>query len=823
MREIHKNGPNGAAARPDVAQLLAADGALGDSGFDLHQVWATVREGRLVILATLGVVLLARLAMILFSSMEFRAQGSLFLGDVQHATALEPTLDFLGGAARGGLATEIEILRSDSLLGRAIVESGQNLRVERQDRARVSMWKWLASGRDQRALSPEIVARGPGPRTAARTDTRVAVRVLDRSRYELRDGERVLATGTFGVPLSTPELELTLTPADPVQPPAPGASYWLHLLGPDDIEESVRRRLKVSVPRSSVVGAQVNVVALEFTDRSPAAAAALIDALMRVYLEQSLGWKTEEAAATGAFVSRQLEKMREALDESERKLADFKRKSGVVVLSDEAKAMVEQLAKYEEQRTAARLQVSALQQIRGVLGKPGAPLEAYLLGEAQDSVLTGLSGNLAQAQQELKRLTEQFTEDAAVVREHRALVERQQGMIAGYVQTRLRRANEQLGSIDKLIGQFEDKLKTLPGTELELATLTRSAEVFARLYTFLLEKQEQAELTKASTILKSRALDKPKIPRLEASPRLDFELLGAAGVGLLLGVTLVYVRRRLAHTFQSEGELRAFAGHLPVLAMIPRHPAKRGRGSAQEMLSGPAVLQADPRSPFAEAFRLLRTNLYYSGAPFGEKLILVTSPGPGDGKTMTSVSLAASLAIDGRRVLLVDADLRKPSHHVLLRHPQQPGLSNILIGDRDWRTVGHEIPVGSGRLVSITAGWSPPSPAELLSSPHLKRFLEEAAAEFEFVILDSPPFPMVADTLVLSALAHRVLSVLRVRNTRRGAASEHIHRLVGSAEHYSLVINDVALDDSYGYYYGDAYLSTAAPAAAPPNGEARGA
>src|SRR5690606_31982244 len=138
-------------------------------------------------------------------------------------------------------------------------------------------------------------------------------------------------------------------------------------------------------------------------------------ALMAGYLAQNLSWKTEEAAAAEAFLTTQLESVRTSLDEAEQDLAKFKQDTATILLSEEAKAMIGQIGTFEQQRVAARLQRSALQQVDRALVKRNAPIEAYLLGEAQDTVLMGLSENLARSHQEHGRLSEQFTAENPAV------------------------------------------------------------------------------------------------------------------------------------------------------------------------------------------------------------------------------------------------------------------------------------------------------------------------------------------------------------------------------------------------------------------------
>jgi Mrp family chromosome partitioning ATPase len=327
----------------------------------------------------------------------------------------------------------------------------------------------------------------------------------------------------------------------------------------------------------------------------------------------------------------------------------------------------------------------------------------------------------------------------------------------------------------------------VPGAELGLAQLGRESEVYSRVYSYLLERQQQAAITKASTVSKNRILDFPQEPYREDAPKLLLRLLSAP-LALLLGAVLVLLHRMFASTLQSASEARRAAYGVPVYASIPRRPRIKGRTKTLSDAHSIDVLARAPNSPFAEAFRTLRTNLYHWGPAEQGRVTLFTSPTPGDGKTTCVLSLAGILTADKKRVLVVDADLRKPSHHDLTDQGQGPGLRGILSGQCHWIDVVHPVRLSVGTYDSISAGKM--APAELLSSERMSRFVNDAKQHYDFILIDSPSFPLVSDALVLSDVADCVLSVFRLRNTPRKLAAEHVRGLSSAAEVYGAIIND---------------------------------
>ena len=203
---------------------------------------------------------------------------------------------------------------------------------------------------------------------------------------------------------------------------------------------------------------------------------------------------------------------------------------------------------------------------------------------------------------------------------------------------------------------------------------------------------------------------------------------------------------------------------LPTLGAIPRMPGGRGRSEIYQL----ATLLY-PRSAAAEAYRTVRTNLEFASVDEPIQSLLVTSAGPGEGKSVTAANLAIAFAQAGRKVLLVDADLRKPGVHALFNLGNDRGLTNLLRGDDTrWESVVQ--PTEQEGLRVLTTGVQPPNPAELLGSQRMKRVLEKLAAAHELLIIDSPPLLIVTDAAILSSVANGTVLVIDAKRTRRDSA-----------------------------------------------------
>ena len=794
-----------------------AAGIAGDR-MDLPEVWLLLKNNAALIAAIAGLVLTVIVIATMASPMKFKARGSLYLGELQNGRAVQTTvpdqLDFMG-SRNGDVGTEIEILRSQDLVKRAILTAGLNVTIAPSGWSAPRYLHWRLVGRDLTLLDAgarRLVATNSVIAGGAGLSRDLEARFLADGSYELWNAGKRVGSARLGQTFRGSDerlgtLEITLLPG-PDGPPAAGSTYTLAFDPIDQVAEEFAKVVNVSVPKTTGPGDPIKVVAVDFVHASPRAAARFVDGLMRSYLDRRQSWKTEEASVAETFVIGQVGSVKQALDEAEKKLAEYRKSSNVVALGDESKGMIEQIGKYEQQRVAAQLQVATFSQIQGLLAKRHAPIEQYLVGETDDPVLASLSSGLAAAQQELRRIQERFTPDAPAAHEQQAQVAAQLAMVKNYVLGRFTRAKTQLESLNQMIAQFEDKLKTVPHAELDLAQLTRDTDVLSKTYAFLLERQQQAALTKASTIPRNRVLDPALVPYREDSPAGGMRIIVGTLLGLLLGMLFVIGRRVLAPTFQTDREMRRGLGELPVFAAIP---LGGGVGGVRRHFKGipgigakpaPSVnsLASDPRSGFSEAFRHLRTNIYYAMQASEEKVLLIASPSPGDGKTLCTLALAAALAADDKQVLVIEADMHKPSHHGPFSPGERSGLSSVLSRHLHWNQAIRRMRTRAGTFDVIGAGPMPPSPAELLSGSQLRVLLDEARKSYDFILIDSPPYPLVSDALTLSRHADRVISVLRPRNTQRRPAEEHLRRLSSVAARFGVVINDADATDVYGGY-----------------------
>ena len=297
------------------------------------------------------------------------------------------------------------------------------------------------------------------------------------------------------------------------------------------------------------------------------------------------------------------------------------------------------------------------------------------------------------------------------------------------------------------------------------------------------------------------------VPTTPVSPNRLLDLLAGVLGGLLLGAVVVALREALDTTIKTSAALGELTS-LPVLGTIPFD-----RSSARQRIA----MDAASTSLRAEAFRRLRANLQFAQVDDRPRVIVVTSPVPGEGKTTTSINLALSLADAGMRTCLVDADLRRPSVAGSFGLVQDAGLTTVLIGQACVEDVVQE---AGGRLAVLTSGALPPNPTELLSCGKMAEVLRELADDYDVVIVDSAPLLPVADTIGLAPLAHGVLLVVRASKTGREqirSAAESLSRtgtrVLGTV--FSMASAFKGEGYGYGYGYGPTEVPVPRPAITP--------
>lgn len=803
------------------------------AGFTWWKAWSVVTRNRLLVLS--AVIISPLIAGVVASLIHPVFSSTLSLRIEEKKSGL-PVLEALTALSdQGGeLSTEMEVLRSRTLAEQTVDSLGLQATVVIPR----SVWSRIISRN-----------RLPKPRSEVLSSVRVArssggaqyhfARVSD-ARFSVVDAASGKKIGDVvsGVPQSIGSMSFILAPSA-----RQFQAFDIHVSPFANAVASYRT--KIFVQR---LQRDANFVNVRFESEDPQLAADVPNVLADRFLQLRNQTTKAEARSTVVFLREQIDTLSRQLAATEDALRAFREGNQVVSLTDEANIRVSELTRLQAERNQKQAEHDALQSAlaeaeraskesgtdstsayRGLMAYPtlaqtGAVQYLQALNEAEN-----------QRALLLQRRTRQ-NRDVQVLTARISDLERQ---ITASVKAYLAGLKSQVNSMDAALAKFGRQMDRIPSKEMRFIRLQRQNKVLADIYTLLQTRLQEARIAQAVEDSRVSIVDPALVPVKPTRPnRKRYVLLGLL-VGLLAGIGLAVIREMLDRTIHMREEVAQITGGA-TLGQIPRirKPAPdrhrlRANGTragitrdadASNALSHWTAIHQNPGDPVTEAYRTLRTNLMYSRPDDPLRVLVITSPSPGDGKSTTAANLALTFAHRGSRVLVIDADMRRGSLDKVFAIPREPGLSTVLVGAATADTVIQRLHLeGAGALDLLTSGTYPPNPSELFSSRRMTELIEYCAKAYDIAILDAPPITLVTDAAILGRLAGGVILVVRAGATQKGALSYAMEQLRNvNAPLIGTVLNDFdfqrdaryasyqAYASSYGGYAGYSYGSKVA-------------
>ncbi len=786
--------------------------------FTLRELWTISWRNRWLIL---GITLATGILGFVHARMQapvYSSESTIRIDDNRSSRNVLTELAALtGGKTPGLIETEILVLRS-----RQIAESvADSLSIHVQ------------------LLEPRIARSEVFAALAVPTSAEEAVYRLRHqgngvysSEKETEEGVRKLpARVSIGASTDLEGVRFVLAPSLRSSPP-PTIRFEVHSFR--ETVNELRKTLKVSRPN---VNAQI--VAVSYSDNDPVLAAAVPNAVTGEFIRYKSGTSKLELRSTVSFLRDQVASYEGSLQEAENRLRDFRESAHVISPEKQASEQITRLTDLQARRDQLHAEHSSLQRLLAQVGKAQtrqdgpspyrqlAAFPTFLANRAVQDLLQSLTALENERATLLVRRTRENVDVQGLDSRIRELELQLYQTAANYRESL---ANE-IASLDANLARFTGQMREIPAQEVQYARFLREQKLLEEIYTLLQTRLKEAEIAQAIDDDDVRLLDPALVPTKPISPRPVRNGVFALVLGLVAGLGVAFGREVLDTKVRTKEDVTGTTGGLPVLGIIPRIGSRQvdagsgkklakvngngnGKGrirklvpiTPQVLLEDRLVTWRDPLNPVSEAYRALRTNLTFASMERPPQVIVVTSAMPGDGKTTSASNLAITLAQQGSRVLLVDADLRRGILHQVFGLRQSPGFAHVLMDRTTLKDAVQEIAVGDSGvpLHFLGSGIFPPNPAEMLGSERMKDLVAMLRDEYAVIILDMPPLNLVTDAALVGNLADTTLLVTRSGTTDKGA----LHHAAAQLRQLRARVGGVVLNDfnvAEAPYYGGTY------------------
>ena len=518
------------------------------------------------------------------------------------------------------------------------------------------------------------------------------------------------------------------------------------------------------------------IVDVKFRSAQPAIAANIVNALSRAYIDRNLEFKFLSSQEASNWLADRLAEQRTQVEASEAALQHYREENDAIALDDRQNVVVQQLADLTGAvtlvtteriyREAQYQQLVAIQNDFEALDTfPGILSDVFI--QQQKVHLADLQRQEAELEENLGDRHPDMLKVRSALKVAESLLEGEVGKVVAAVRNEYEAALSQERRLTAELDSQKAEALTMNRKGIEYGVLEREAESNRQIYENLLQRAKETGVAGELRTSNVRIVDEAEVPTSPVSPRPRQNLLLALFGGGMLAGAVAFLFEYLDSRIKTPHEIKTHL-RLPMLGMIPMiSDADLGSGV-------PLVIKPVP-SIFVEALRTIRTNLIFAAAEEGARVIAVTSTGPGEGKTLVSSNLGIGLAQTGLRVLLIDADLRRPRLHVAFDQKSEPGLSNVLVGEAKVSAAVRRTEVSG--LWLLPSGRVPPNPAELLGSNRCREFLSSLNENFDWIILDTPPVLPVTDASIVAHVVTDILFVVGAEMVSRHAANEALDQL----------------------------------------------
>ncbi len=598
-------------------------------------------------------------------------------------------------------------------------------------------------------------------------------------------------------------------------------------LAPDPLQaDSARTSSLLSNFRNNLkvtLSPNTHIIKVSFRSPDKDLTSTVVNTLMSTYTENNFKSRFDSTMQASDWLSKQLVDLQMKVETSQEKLVRYQKEHEILGIDEKQNITTSKLDELNKALTSAESErmgkesvyrmveagdMETIASAASVLDSTGtgpqsasALLESLRTKQADMKIQAAeLSTQFGPSYPKVAQLNGQLKEiDAQILLETKKVASK----IRGQYMAALQRENMLHDALEKQ----KQEANRLNESAIQYSILKRDLDSYRQLYEGLMEKMKEAGVSAGLKSNNFRIIDVARVPNTPIEPNIPRNLAFAFMLGLTSGVGLAFVLEGLDNTVRTTEQAQMISGLAP-LGMIPMGSrATRDGANTKRLVIATSkeavelVTQVRPQSQMAESYRALRTSLLLSNLGAPPKVIMITSALPQEGKTTTSINCAVVLAQKGVRVLLIDADLRRPSIHKTLGMGPRSGLSNVLTGSATLQQTITRSPI-LPNLSVLPAGTPPPNPAELLASPNMRQVLDELRGQYDHIVVDTPPTLSVTDAVVLSPRADAIVLVIRSGQTTKQALRRSRDILMQvNAKVSGVLLNAVDLSSPDYYYY----------------------
>lgn len=748
---------------------------INEDEIDLKEVFGTVYRYRYMIVSLVLVFTLASAVFAYFKPNVYKATTTV---EISSEKAKGGTEDILAAAMDAGLAnvdTEIEIVKSVAMTEKALQSLDMAHRYYTKRRFKeVELYK----------DSPFKVGMLKGYGISFKVipvDKQHYNLVVDETKDAQKNVWRYEKIHSYGKEVVTEHFHLNVLKSGEMKEEA----YRFVVIDPEKIARMVNK--KVSVGQTSK---KASVLAISYSDNVALRTQEFTNALAKAYVRKSVEKKNREAELKLTFIDKQLEKINKNLKASAIKLEEFKKSSNTLDVNSKAANILQQMNTYQTQLTDITIRQQLLDSLYSQV-KSGKNLESISISGLDQASLTAMITKLQNTIVRLKSMRQRYTEVYPAVSQLKSEIKELKKTIISSIRSLKESILENQTLLEASIADLQIVLDTLPANERVYGELERKFAVNEKIYSYLLEKQSEVGIIKASTVSQNIIIDQAFYPETAVKPKRKLIVLVGIILGFIMGIALAFLRAFLDNTIKTEDDI-THATKAPLLGMIP---------NAKDIEEKIKVFDS-PKSSLAESFRNLRTDLQFMSEPGKAVVIAISSTVGREGKTTLCTNLGGIVSMAGKKTIILNLDMRKPTLHKKFGLVNRQGMSTLLSSHTQLDAVIQKTDYQN--LDIIASGPVPPNPSELIQNELMSSVLEELKKHYDVIIMDTPPIGLVTDARTLMHYADISLYVMRSGYSKKEyfRALNKLHK--EKIQNFAVVLNDVKMEHSgYGYYgYG---------------------